>query len=58
MSSMEKWWISCRKFTVFANVQDGRIIDTAPICRVFIGQSLEALLRWFEKFGEVRKEAL
>ena len=46
--------ISCKKFTVRVKLsEDGIILDTAPRVRKFIGQSIENLIRWSEKFGRV-----
>lgn len=50
-----RWWISCVKFTVEVETgQDRRIIKAAPICRKFVGQPLDNLLRWAARFGGLR----
>lgn len=48
---MEKWWISCLKFTVQVNVKDGVIVNAAPVVTKFKGQPLSNLLRWAAKLG-------
>ena len=46
--------ISCEKFTVGVKLsEDGIILDAAPIVRKFIGQKIENLINWSEKFGKV-----
>uniref|UniRef100_A0A6M3IJC9 Uncharacterized protein n=1 Tax=viral metagenome TaxID=1070528 RepID=A0A6M3IJC9_9ZZZZ len=50
---MNKYWISCSKFTCKFTEQNGKIVDSAPIIRKFIGQSTNNLLSWISrKFGE------
>jgi hypothetical protein len=43
---MKRFWISCRIFTVKVNVEDGVIVQAAPIVRKFVGQPLANLLKW------------
>ncbi len=45
------WWVSCEKFTVRVDTENGRITKAAPICKKFIGQDLKNLLRWADGFG-------
>jgi hypothetical protein len=41
------WWVSCRDFTVQVNTDENLvIIEAAPIVRKFVGQSLNALVKW------------
>jgi hypothetical protein len=50
-------WVSCAKFTVgVVTGDDGRIRDSAPMVRKFIGQPLGNLLRWAKGFGRLRWE--
>ena len=52
---MEKWWVSCRMFTVQVNVgQDGKIVFAAPIVRKFLGQPFDNLKRWAGGLGGLR----
>lgn len=34
---MEDFWLSCKKFTVRVSVEDGVIVDAAPIVKKFRG---------------------
>jgi hypothetical protein len=54
----QKWWISCRKFTVQVNTVAGVITRAAPIVAKFKGQPLDNLKRWAEKFGDLRVERM
>ena len=38
-------WISCNYATCFVETKNGIIIDTAPIWKKFIGQSIENLYK-------------
>ena len=52
------WWVSCLKITILVISVDGRIIETAPVARRFVGQPLRNLRVWMEKFGGFRIERL
>jgi len=50
-----KYWVSCLKFTVKSETDDnGKIVDATPVVQVFIGQPLNNLISWFERFGKTR----
>lgn len=52
-------WISCSGFTIRCIVEDGIIIDGAPIIRKFFGQKFENLNRWINyKFTDIKIESL
>jgi hypothetical protein len=52
-----KHWVSCRLFTVQADTdENGLIRYAAPIVRRFIGQPIEALLRWAQAHRNYRHE--
>jgi len=54
-----KLWVSCKKFTVFVEIDENEIIvDTALVVRKFIGQPIQNLCRWFKKFGDLKVEEL
>ena len=51
----KNWWISCNKFTITVMTDSNdKIFFTAPIARKFQGQHLNSLLKWAEKFGELK----
>ena len=51
---MRKWWLSCQEFTVLVEAdRSDCILWAAPLVRRFVGQSLENLLAWADKFGGV-----
>ncbi len=44
---MTRHWVSCLLFTAGVTTDEhGRIVETAPIVRRFVGQPLANLLRW------------
>lgn len=43
--------LSNDKLTVKATVRNGKIIDAAPVIRIFIGQPLDNLATWMQKLG-------
>lgn len=45
------WWLSTVRMTFWAKVEGGRIVQSAPIARKFIGQPAANLIRWLEKQG-------
>lgn len=45
------WWVSCTKFTVRVEVQDGIITKAAPIVKMFEGQPIVNLTGWAGKIG-------
>lgn len=55
---MKCYWLSSKKMTVLVEVQDGRIIQAAPVVRKFIGQPVQNLIRWMRKQGGLRIEEL
>jgi len=55
---IRKHWISCVRFTVQVNTEDGVIVLAAPIVRKFIGQRLENLLGWCARLGGLKHELL
>lgn len=46
-----KYQLSNEKLTVMAIIRNGKIIDAAPVIRVFIGQPLDNLAAWMRKLG-------
>ena len=49
---MEEFQASCSRMTVLVVIdQSGRVIETAPITRKFVGQTLGSLRRWMERIG-------
>jgi len=59
MFGLKEWWVSCDRFTVWVQVDERAVItDAAPIVRRFIGQPLQNLKRWANKFGGVRSTCL
>lgn len=59
MYKREDYWISTSEITCKITVQDYIVIDSAPILKQFIGQSIHDLLNWLtNKFGEVRWKKL
>ncbi len=55
-----KWWISCDKFTGQVCVDpETRLIGFAPpVWKRFIGQPIDNLVAWLDKFGVVDLEEL
>lgn len=64
-----KYWFSCPKFTIAVVVNDASIIiDGASFIKGkdnrftgkkgFLGQPFENLIRWGQKFGEVKYEKI
>lgn len=45
------WWLSTVKMTFWCEITNGRITDTAPIARKFIGQPYGNLVRWLADQG-------
>ena len=43
-----KYYLSCTKFTVQVNVEEGIIVWTAPITWKFVGQKFENLIKWLK----------
>ena len=50
---MERIWISCPKFTVGVTVRDGKIVRAAPFVWRFVGQGVDRLAAWAQRFGPV-----
>lgn len=48
---MTEYWVSAPQATCQVNVDDGRIVMTAPVWRKFIGQPFANLRRWLERNG-------
>lgn len=50
------WWFSCKKITIFVVTDEyGKIVETAPIARCFVGQPVMNLFYWLQKIsGKVR----
>jgi len=51
---IQHYQFSSAKFTVYVKMEDGIIIDTAPVTRKFIGQPYSNLVYWMKKFGDVK----
>lgn len=47
--TMGSWWVSTPDWTVWIEVEDGKIVNAAPILRVFIGQPATNLGAWIRK---------
>lgn len=58
MNQLESWWVSNRVMTFGVTVENGIIIETAPIARKFIGQPFDNLERWMMRLSHYRKEKL
>ena len=56
MAAHSCWlWISCLAFTVKVEIDEhGYVTDGAPIIRKFTGQTLDNLLRFARRRGELR----
>lgn len=54
----QKYWLSCRAWTVQVTVEDDIVVEAAPIVRKFVGQRFANLVRWAEKLGGMRVELL
>lgn len=48
---MDRWWLSCPKFTVLVVTDQRQIVETAPLTRKFVGQPLANLVQWAKRFG-------
>lgn len=48
---MKHMWLSSKRMTVLADVQDGLVVKAAPVVRKFIGQPLVNLVRWMKRQG-------
>lgn len=46
-----RYQLSNKKLTVMATIRNGKIIDAAPVVRIFIGQPLDNLAAWMRKLG-------
>lgn len=56
--SLEKWWVSCRIFTVQVNVRGGVVVEAAPIVSKFLGQPFWRLQSWAKRFPPYREGLL
>lgn len=45
----EVFWLSTSRMTVLAVVQEGLVIETAPITHKFVGQPIGNLVGWMRK---------
>lgn len=45
------WWLSTDKMTFEVTITNGRVSDTAPVARTFIGQPFQNLVRWLRQQG-------
>lgn len=44
---MKNYWCSSKMFTIWVlTTDDLRIVNTAPVAKIFIGQNLVNLLEW------------
>ena len=51
----EHYWVSTSFATAQVTIENGAIIDTAPVWRKFIGTNFNKFLEWLEqKNGEVK----
>jgi len=49
---MKECMVSCPKMTVWVQTKHNIIVDTAPICRKFIGRRFTKLVGWMaSRFG-------
>lgn len=49
---MKSYWLKCNAFVVEVETDDlGVITKTPPIVRKFLGEPVEALMRWMRKSG-------
>ena len=56
---MPYWYLSSKQMTVGVETdKTGRIVNSAPIVKKFIGQPLANLEVWMKKQGGYRKEEL
>ena len=54
VSIMTRYWLSTPKMTVAVTVDENNIVKgEAPVIRKFTGQSLDNLLNWLKKQGQV-----
>lgn len=51
---MTAYWLSSERMTILAVVENGILIETAPIARKFIGQPPERLGEWLRAQGGFR----
>lgn len=54
----EWWWLSTEKMTVGVAIEEGLIVEAAPIVRRFIGQPSKNLGNWMRKQGGFRAAKL
>ena len=47
------YWLSSRAMTIVVRVEGGRVVDTPPIARKFIGQPFANLVRWMLGQGDL-----
>lgn len=56
---MQHWyWLSSFKMTVGVKVENGIIVDAAPIVKKFLGSELKRLVAWMTKQGGFKLEKL
>ena len=55
---MTEYWLSTRHMTFWARVENGFVVDTAPIAKKFRGRPFERLEGWLRRQGGYRKQNL
>ena len=58
---MNDYWISTEKFTGFITIDNGIIVDAAPVMFKFVGQPVKNLTDWLRskpQFGSMEIEEL
>lgn len=55
---MAEWWLSTNRMTFWVRVENGFVVDTAPIAKKFRGQPFSNLEGWLRRQGGYRKEKL
>lgn len=48
MQETSEWWVSCNNFTCWIKTRDGVIIDSAPIAKRWIGQSMFKFVDYYQ----------
>lgn len=52
------YWLSSSRMTVGVKVENGIIVDAAPIVRKFVGQPVDNLKRWMNKQSGFKMEKI
>jgi len=48
----QRLWLSNKRMTVFAQINNETIMDTSPIIRKFKGQKIANLVNWMRRMGK------